>query len=34
MGKEEIRVYLFADNMIIYVESSMKSTKKAVRTNV
>lgn len=32
MGKEEVKMSLFIDNMIIYVESPQKSTEKANRT--
>ena len=33
IGKEEVKLSLFADNMILYVEKLKVSTKKPVRTN-
>ena len=32
-GKEEVRLSLFADDMILYVENSKVATKKLIRTN-
>lgn len=33
IGKEELKLSLFADNMILYIENPKNSTKNTIRTN-
>ena len=33
MGKEEVKLSLFADDIILYIENTKDLTKKTVRTN-